>query len=233
MNELTREPLTRQDAHVGNVRHGVATGPWRVEYVAAVDTTDLTAARKIVQGSVVSLNAYGKYVVGCEAGTGINNPVPFISLKNSFDPDVTTGKAGIGVTYGGGTASTDLGTATLSAMGGNITAIPTTCGYELETTEFDATATYAFNDGLVPGIEDQRAGTDDRGKVKLATSGPGGAEPYLGFVSIPPTKDYFGNKRIAFFANFSPAGIGVSAMASLADGTYTKIIVDGGAVSFE
>jgi len=227
MNQLTREPLTRQDAHVGNVRHGVATGPWRVEYVAAVDTTDLAAARKIVQGSVVSLNATGKYVVGCAAGSGINNPVPFISLKNVFDPDVTTGKSGISVTYGGGTYSTDLGTATLSAMGGNITAIPTTCGYELETTEFDAAATYAFNDGVIP------ATGDAIGKITVATAGPGGADPYLGFVSIPPTKDYFGNDRVAFFANFIPSGVGTAAMASLDDGTYTKIIVSGGTVSFE
>jgi len=210
---ITRSNFERQYKHIGNVRHGVQTGPWRVEFDAEVDSTNVNY-NKIYQGSVVSLNAAGKFIAGCTEGDGINHPVPFISMKNVFDPDVTTGIAGdvlpladppentnpaygYPVKYPQGTKDP-----TLSAVGSRITAIPTTSGYELETTEYNASATYNVNDGLIP------ADGDDLGKVTVATAGPGGAKPYIGFVTIPPAKlDAYGNKRLAFLANFIPAGI--------------------------
>lgn len=185
---ITRSPFAKQYEHIGNVRHGVQTGPWRVEFDAPVK--DEAASYKINQGSVVSLNAEGQFVIGCSSTSGVNCPVPFMSMKNIFDPDVTTG-----------ISNANMAEATYSAVGGNITAIPNTCGYELETTEFDATATYYPNDGL------KAATGDDIGKITKATVAPGNAEAYLGFVSKAPSKDYFGNKRLAYFANFIPAGI--------------------------
>lgn len=197
MSTLTRSPYQRQIDHVGNVRHGVQTGPWRVEFPAAIDTANLANAKKIYQGSVISLNASGKYVLGCAASSGINCPVPFISMKNSFDPDVTTGISdGVNTTY--------------SAVGGIITAIPCTAGYEMETTEFDADATYNVNDGVVPGVSDKL------GYVTVASGAPGGAEPYLGYVSKPPyvpdkAEPAMNIKRLAFFTSFIPANISAGA----------------------
>ena len=218
MAQLTRKEYDRQDAHVANVRHGVATGPWRIDYVGKVKVQD--SAYNIKQGSVVSLNADGEFVIGCPAATGINCPVPFISLKNVFDPDVTTGKEGA-----------SMATTTYSAMGGNIVAIPTTCGYELETTEFDADATYAINDGVIAATAAGKVG-----KITVATAAPGGADSYLGFVSEAPHADYFKNTRIAFLAHFIPGGIGAAGVSSTftipADDTYTKVVVSDGNVTF-
>lgn len=194
MENITRASFDRQYEHVGNVRHGVQTGPWRVEFSAAVK--DVAASLAIRQGSVVSLNSDGQYVIGCAAGTDANHPVPFISMKNIFDPDVMTGIKGNSMTN-----------TTYSAVGGIITAIPLTCGYEMETTEFDTTATYAPNDGLTAGADTAL------GKVVKATAAPGGTEPYLGFVSVAPSVDYLNNTRIAFFANFIPAGITAGSVA--------------------
>lgn len=185
---ITRAPFTRQYEHVGNIRHGVQTGPWRVEFTAPVKNVE--ASLDICQGSVVSLDADGEFVIGCPAGSGVNRPVPFISMKNIKDPDVTTG-------IEGRTQRTD----TVSAMGGNIIAIPCTSGYELETTEFDIDAVYAPNDGLT-------ASAATPGLVTRATEAPGASEVYLGFVSNGPRVDYLDNPRLAFFANFIPALIG-------------------------
>lgn len=190
---ITRSSSIRQYEHIGNIRHGVQTGPWRVEYDAPLDATN---ASKVMQGSVVSLNADGKFVPGCAAGSGKNQPVPFISMKNSFDPDVTTGIAG-----------KTQALSTYSAVGDIITAIPCTSGYEIETTEFDTTAEYAYNDGVIP------ATGDDLGKVTVAAAAPGTSKPWLGIVSVPPGKsrnykegapDYLGNQRLAFFTCFIP-----------------------------
>lgn len=210
MNELTRTASERQYEHVGNIRHGVQTAPWRVEFPAMVstkDATDIANAKKIYQGSVVSLDQYGKYVLGCAAGTGANQPVPCISLKNVFDPDVTTGLVG-----------KDMSVSYYSGVGGSITAVPVTCGYELETTEFDDTATYVPGDVVVAGT------STALGKVVKGTSAPGGAEVTLGYVSLAPATDYLENKRLAFFAAFVPAGIsGVSGATIEVTGTGTTV----------
>lgn len=187
---ITRETHTRQYEHIGNVRHGVQTGPWRIELPAPVK--DEAASLGICQGSVVSLNSSGQYVIGCPAGSGINHPVPFISMKNIFDPDVQTG-------YNGKTQADT----TYSAVGGVITAIPCTSGYEMETTEFVATYTFAYNDGVTA------ATSTNVGKLTVATKAPGQDEVYLGFVSKPPALDYFNNQRIAFLTSFIPAGINI------------------------
>lgn len=189
---ITRQTQTRQWEHIGNVRHGVATGPWRVEIPADVDASDANYT-KIVQGSVVSLNSSGKYIAGCPStgSAAYECPVPFISMKNIFDPDVTTG-------YQGKTQEDS----TYSAVGGTITAIPCTSGYEMETTEFVA-GTYGYNYGVTA------ATSTNVGKLTVATKAPGQDEVYLGFVSKPPALDYFNNQRIAFLTSFIPAGINI------------------------
>lgn len=186
--KITRSATDSQSKHIGNIRHGVQTGPWRVEFPAKVKVE--AASYKIRQGSIVSLNANGEYVIGCPAGTGVNRPVPFISMKNIIDPDVMTGKQG-----------TNMADSTYSAVGGIITAIPATAGYEMESTEFDATATYAVNDAVVPATGDKA------GLITVATVAPGSTEPVVGFVTEPSRVDWFNNTRIGFLLHFIPAGI--------------------------
>ena len=212
-NYLTRSPLQRQIDHIGNIRHGVQTGPWRMEFPAPIKN-DVATARDIFQGSVISLNADGQYILGCPAGSGVNRPVPFISLKNYFDPDVTTG-----------VSDPKFGRSAASAVGGIITATPCTSGYELETTEYDTEATYHVNDGVIPQV----ASGEQTGKVTVATAAPGGADPYLGFVSIPPKTDYFDNKRLAFFSDYIPAGFGAGSASAVTDesGNEIKFAVTG------
>ena len=204
---ITRtDARARQNEHAAVIAHG-AHPEYRLEFPAEVEGSDDNFT-KIYQGSVVSLNSNGKYVCGCGAGTGVNYPVPCISLKNVFDPDVTTGKVAdpVSVTVSSGTADEHTLTyynprkSTYSAVGGVITAIPCTGGYEIETTEFDKDATYAINDALIAGT------SDTIGKVTVATSaGKVGTAPVLGFVSRKPfVMAAYGQDRVAFFTNFIP-----------------------------
>lgn len=197
---ITRSAFVdRQMAHIGNVRHGVATGPWRVEFDAKVH--DDTASEdpnclKIKQGSIVVLNKDGEFELATAdnlkldtttSAAAINCAVPCISLKNVFDADVTTG------------IETDPKIdKTVSAMGNVISAIPVTSGYELETTEWEGNA-----EGYKPG-DLLTVGT--KGKVKKSTV-KDGTEVILGVVSKAPAKDYFNNTRLAFFTTFLPVGV--------------------------
>lgn len=192
---ITRSAFVdRQMAHIGNVRHGVATGPWRVEFDAKVhDDTGSEGAKtclKIKQGSVVHLNEFGEFTLGVPTKTSTSCSVPCISLKNVSDADVTTGI--------GADPKIDQ---TVSAMGSVITAIPVTSGYELETTEFNA----ADKDNLKVGTF---ITADADGKVKACTTG---TEVIIGVVSKAPALDYLNNTRVAFFATFLPAGVGAGA----------------------
>ena len=200
---ITRtDQLSRQLEHAAVIAHG-AHPEYRLEFPAEVDGT-VADYDKIYQGSVVSLNASGKYVIGCGVGTGVNYPVPCISMKNVFDPDVTTGKLGTStfVTGSSTTVLPDYRKTTWSAVGGVITAIPCTGGYEIETTEFDTDATYAPNDALIPGTD------TFIGKVVKATASTAdlGTAPIVGFVSKAAFKvESYGQDRISFWTNFIPA----------------------------
>lgn len=178
MSKITRSNVAAQSSHAAIVAHG-AHPEYRLEFVAAVAGT----ATGIYQGSIVSVDANGEFVLGCGAGTGKNFPVPMISMKNMVDPDVTTGVAN----------------SVFSAVGGNITAIPVTGGYEIETTEFDGTVTYKAGDALT---------VDANGKVTLlgGTSVYGSTTPVIGFVSGGITVDgTIGKNVLGFFTSFFPA----------------------------
>lgn len=185
---ITRSAFDRQMSHIGNVRHGVATGPWRVEFDAKV--ADGAPNLKIKQGSVVHLKESGEFTIGVPTKTNTSCSVPCISLKNVSDADVTTGID----------ADPKIDQ-TVSAMGSVITAIPVTSGYELETTEF-----------VAADKENLKVGTfitaDADGKVKACTTG---TEVIIGVVSKAPAPDYLNNTRVAFFATFLPAGAGTGA----------------------
>lgn len=193
--QITRESGTQQYEHVASIAHG--THPdYRLEFPAPVSATGDTieGARKIRQGSIVHVNTSGEYEIGCPAGENLVFPVPCISMKNIYDPDVTSGRA-----------TGNYLTTQWSPVGGKITAIPLTGSYEIETTEFKAVNganPYVPGAALVPGTG------ADIGLLVVASEMPGGAEPYCGFVSkapYAPQQTYMHN-RLSFFANFIPAG---------------------------
>ena len=214
---ITRtDQLSRQSEHAAVIAHG-AHPEYRLEFPAEV-ATDANAT-SIYQGSVVSLNEYGQYVLGCDKGSAANFPVPCISMKNVFDPDVATGKVAdpenveYTVTVDGNTQTKTVTfynprKSTFSAVGGIITAIPCTGSYEIETTEFVTGSTYHPNDALIVG---STAGVD-LGKIDVAPAtlknpyAAGNASPVIGFVSKATfTVDAYQQKRISFWANFIPA----------------------------
>ena len=189
MSAITRTDFTRQYEHVAAIAHG-AHPEYRLEFDAFVKNE--AASKGIYQGSVVSLNADGEYIIGCTAGTGMNFPVPCISMKNVFDPDVTAGVKG--KTYQ---------SSTYSAIGGKITAIPCTGGYEIETTEFKTDDTYAVGAALyvVNG--------------KLQATDPGSSATVVGYVTAAPAERWINN-----------------AIAVQADGTDQRLAIRTGANKF-
>lgn len=210
---FTRTNFERQMDYAAVLAHG-AHPRYRVEFDGEVDTS--TDAKKLAnqaikQGSVVHLDSTtGMYNIGLAAASGQNFPVPIISLKNAFDPDVTTGVVGVAgtttavVVSGQTTYHTfsDYRKNTYSAVGGKITGIPCTAGYEIETTQF-VPGTYAVNDALTA------ASGDDIGKLKKCTAAPflaSGSQPILGFVSrVPYENKAYIQTRIGFWTNFIPA----------------------------
>ena len=210
---ITRtDQLARQSEHAGVIAHG-AHPEYRLEFPAEV--ANVATATSIYQGSVVSLNADGQYVLGCDKGSASNFPVPCISMKNVFDPDVATGKVAdpvdVEVVVDGNTSNVTFYNprkSTFSAVGGIITAIPCTGSYEIETTEFVTGSTYHPNDALIVG---STAGVD-LGKIDVAPAtlknpyAAGNTSPVIGFVSKATfTVDAYQQKRISFWANFIPA----------------------------
>lgn len=216
---FTRTNIERQMDYAAVLAHG-AHPRYRVEFDAEVDAstdTKKTVNLGIKQGSVVYLDSdTGKYNLGLAAASGQNFPVPIISLKNAFDPDVTTGLVGVSgtttavVVDGSTTYHTfsDYRKNTYSAVGGKITGIPCTAGYEIETTEFVA-GQYKVNDALTTPTGAPGATVANRGKLTKATQAPfkaSGSQPILGFVSrVPYENKAYIQTRIGFWTNFIPA----------------------------
>ena len=169
MNPIKKSAGNLQYAHRGFVTSGANEGT-RLELTAPLDhEKDYT---KVVQGSIISMTVDGKFAPGCDKGdtTGMRWNIPCVCIKNYFDQDVTTGRAA--------PAGFPLNE-TYSFVGGQATGVPLTAGYEIETSEYDAEALKNAKPGtaLVAGTE------ANLGKVTKATTLPGGAVPYLGYLS--------------------------------------------------
>jgi len=180
---IRRPAGTLQSDHVAVVKHG-AHPEYRVEVDAPVDCTDENYVN-IFQGSIVSIDYTTK---GYRLGAA-NGGVPSVSMKNVKDEDVTTGK-GIADRKG-----------TLSAVGGVITAIPVTAGYDIETTEYDKTATYLVG---------MKLGASSSGLVEPWSSGP-----VIGFVTtLPYLEDSYKHTRLGFLTHYIPGDTPVPASDS-------------------
>ena len=170
MNPIKKSAGNLQYAHRGFVTSGANEGT-RLELTAPLDhEKDYT---KVVQGSIISLTADGKFAPGCEKGDAASTmrwDIPCVCIKNYFDQDVTTGRVA--------PAGFPLNE-TYSFVGGQATGVPLTAGYEIETSEYDAEAlkNAELGTALVAGTE------ANLGKVTVATTAPGAAVPYLGYLS--------------------------------------------------
>ena len=146
---------------------------WRAEFAAPGADVN----QEIHEGSLISLNAEGKFVLGCEAGAGANRPMPMWSCKD-------INNAGV-IQYGG------------NIFAGNYHGLVATGGYEIETSEFDTEASYGVNDMLMPGAE---------GKVTKASGNAYGAFPVVGVVSCAvETNRTCACKTLRFWSTYIPA----------------------------
>lgn len=166
-----KRTVEQQFAHTVDVVKG---GPInaRLEYSAPVAAD----AEGIYKGSLVSLNADGKFVLGLANGKAM----PMWSKKNLTDPDVVNGIVGV----------------TESITGGQIDAYVAVGGFELETTEF-AEGTYAANTYLTGNAGD--------GKVAATAEEPYGTTAIIGVVSRGQRDNgLYKTKRLAFWPVFLP-----------------------------
>jgi len=193
MAKITRNVRQQYENYIA-VKSGALEESMCLMHSALLSEVAEDNADKIVRGSVISLNAEGKFVLGLPEGEGNVYPMPMFSKKNAFDPDVMTGAVG---------ASTGKVLA-LSTVGGMLPGYVATGAFELESSEYDKDADYAVNTALV---------SDANGKVTAAASNAiyGSAKTVLGIVSKVPSRskasfDVYGteNNRICFWPVFFP-----------------------------
>lgn len=190
--KITRSVRQQYENYIA-VKNGVKQESMSLMFVAPISTGDADGGDKIVRGSVVSLNAEGKMVLGLPEGTGNLYPMPMFAKKNSFDPDVQTGA--VGAQTGEILAS--------STVGGLMTAYVATGAFELESSEF-ATGEYKVNMALVANAEGKVAPADENAVY--------GAKTVVGIVSKVPFRSKAsmnvngtGVNRICFWPVFFPA----------------------------
>jgi hypothetical protein len=104
-----------------------------VDYHAELDSS--VTVDPVLAGSVVSLNSSGNFILG----VGTTKVMPMFLFSNSDDPDVSND---------GGDASTDAGVFIPISPTGQAMALVAVGAYELVSTAFDTTGTFAINDPL-------------------------------------------------------------------------------------
>ena len=178
----------KMTGHMGVAVKGPAPN-WRAEYAA--EGADVN--QEIHEGSLISLNTDGKFVLGCEAGTAGRRYMPMWSCKDISNAGV--------VQFGG------------NVFAGYYHGLVATGGFEIETSEFVPPATssdkYVYNDLLkpAPSIKDEDGKEIGIGKVTKAAGDAYGAFPVVGVVSRPPqTNKTCECQTIRFWTMFLPAG---------------------------
>lgn len=160
---------------------------WRAEYAA--EGADVN--QEIHEGSIISLNDKGKFVLGCPAGSKGYRPMPMWSCKDISNAGV--------VQFGG------------NVFAGYYHGLVATGGFEIETSEFVPPASssdkYGYNDLLKPAPGMAEGGKDeDLGKVTKAAVDAYGTTPIVGIVSRPPqTNNTCECQTIRFWTMFLPA----------------------------
>jgi len=129
------------------------------------------------RGSLISLDADGNFEAGL-GGSGANR-MPLWAINASYDLDVKSDSGNI--------------------SGGVVAAYPATGGFELVSTEFDTTGTYAPNDPL---IDDDSVAT---GAMKLGTKPYAASETIVGIVSKGVFTETYNQTVIQFWPVCLPA----------------------------
>jgi len=151
---------------------------------------DLVAGSpEVVAGRVLSMNASAKFQLGLEC-----NAMPIFAWQSSTDFDVV-GDDGNLVGSGGGDPTGGEPVPKLSGL-------VATGSYELQSTEFDATGSYAPNAPLTAGAP----GAADAGIIKLTADGNFYGETVCGVVSdgVNASENH-GINLLTFWSVFVPA----------------------------
>jgi len=146
--------------------------PRRLDYAAAPKT-----AEEIVEGMCCSLDANGELIKGCPGGAVGNKPMPIFVINSQDDFDTNSDKGNI--------------------SGGVMSGLVGSGAFEVETTEYVATSTYAPND-LLQGKAS--------GKVDLMGQLPYGDITGVGVVSKGTSVNRDGVAVLSFWTEYIPAG---------------------------
>lgn len=149
-----------------------AIAPRRLDFAAAPKT-----AEAIVEGMCCSLDSNGEFIKGCPAGAAGNKPMPIFMSNSQDDFDTNSDKGNI--------------------SGGVMNGLVGTGAFEVETTEYTATSTYAPND-LLQGKTD--------GKVDLLGRLPYDELTAVGVVSKGVSVNRDGKNVLSFWTVYLPAG---------------------------
>lgn len=142
-------------------------------------TTQLGSGETVYPGHVCSLNSDGQLIRGLSAGSGVNRPMPLFSTGDTeLDTDVD-GQQG-------------------NFAGGYIGAVVATGGFEIQTTQYVSSASYAINDLLTV------ATGDDKGLVTKA-SAIYSTQAIVGCVSKKVQANEFSKNVLTFWTMFLPA----------------------------
>lgn len=151
--------------------------PHAVDHAAVLSESIPEANLPVLGGSVVRLNAAGKY----ELGVGTLKVMPLFLFQNSDDPDVQND---------GGDPATEKGVFIGITPSGKIMALVATGAYELTSTEF-VDDTYAPNDPLTADISGGNAGKIKKGVIYT--------DMIVGLVSRGKVDNGFGFDAVAFW----------------------------------
>ena len=186
----------------------VTTGNQGYSPLATIVVSSVTYYKTPVLDTAIGAQAYFGWrgTTGTVFYTQVEEPVA--GTDKAYTITGGSADAGTTITTVTGLQSVDYRKSTYSAVGGKITGIPCTAGYEIETTEFVA-GQYKVNDALTTPTGAPGDTVANRGKLTKATQAPfkaSGSQPILGFVSRVPyeNKAYIQN-RIGFWTNFIPA----------------------------
>ena len=163
-------------AHTLNALKGWPS-PHALDFAAELSESIAGANLPVLSGTVVRLNASGKY----ELGVGTAKVMPLFLFNNSDDPDVQND---------GGDAATEKGVWVEVTPSGKAMALVATGAYELTSTEFVAD-TYAPNDALTAGTAGATAGHLAKGTMYT--------DMIVGIVSRGEVDNGYGSDALAFW----------------------------------
>jgi len=153
--------------------------PAAVDFETQLDAAVPDADLPLLAGSVVRVNASGKF----EVGIGTDDVMPMFTFQNSDDPDVQND---------GGDASTEKGVFVPISPTGAMMALVAVGAYELVSTSFKLDDTFAPNAFLTS----DKSGGANPGLLKIGTKY---TDMICGVVSRGKVDNGYGHEAVAFW----------------------------------